>query len=163
MRVLISMVIPLVQMLTRNSTADEYGRIGRMSVVSMYYGLRYDIRKIPPNCEDNEYEVTVRVGSLLWSGTDDKVEIRLYGPNDNKSYWIELAKPAHDDFERMSTEFYCVNQPNFDIKKIGIRKLGNDNMYLSAIYIRDHYQYNRYFNVDQWIKEDAREYIFQAD
>ena len=170
MVLLISVLIPLVQMLTINSTVDEYSSSNKngsmsyqsMSVVDFYYGASYYRNKfIPPNCEDDEYEIRVQIGSPLWSGTDDKVEIRLYGPNNSKSNWIELIKPAVDGFERLSNEFYCVkteNQPDFDFKKIGIRKLGNDDMHLDSINIR-----YGYFYVNQWIRDDTREYLFFAE
>ena len=189
MRVLLSAVIPLVQMLSLtipNITVDEYRRsdVNRTDpiasershivymppsmdepqstmMVSFIYGPSYYYGDILRNCGDNEYEINVRMSSDLWSGTDDKVEIRLYGPNQSKSDWLELTRPTVDGFERLSEEFYCVkteSQPDFDFKKIGIRKLGSDDMNIVYISIE-----RRYFTVMQWIKDDGREYIFYAD
>ena len=86
---------------------------------------------LPNNCKADEYEIDVQMSSNLFSGTDDKVEIRLYGQNREPAEWFELTKPFHDGFERLSMDYYCVNfgkqsQRIGLLEKIGIRKFGSD-------------------------------------
>ena len=54
------------------------------------------------------YEIIIQMGSALFSGTDDKVEIRLYGPNSEISEWLALTEPllidGIDGFERLSQD-----------------------------------------------------------
>ena len=71
------------------------------------------------------------MSSKLFSGTDDKVEIRLYDSFNNTTEWLELDKQFNNGFQRLSNDIYCI-KPNLQvvniITTIGIRKSGNDDM-----------------------------------
>ena len=115
------------------------------------------------NCRDGEYEISVQMSSLLFSGTDDKVEIRFYGLDDETTEWFELEKsPGYDTFERLTRDIFC-KKPEKQleiVKKIGIRKFGSDRMMIEEISIRDKHTVT-FFPVHRWIIEDSEEYIFQ--
>ena len=86
------------------------------------------IQKYP--CQDDEYTIVVQMSSKLFSGTDDKVEIRLYDSFNNTTEWLELDKQFNNGFERLSTDIYCI-KPDIQVVNIitttGIRKFGNDD------------------------------------
>lgn len=105
------------------------------------------------------------MGSELFSGTDDKVEIRLYGQNGETTEWFELTKPFQNGFERLSHDDNCVNyrkQPETIglLEKIGIRKFGSDRMTIEYIYFQS-IQRNFIFQIGRWIKTYAKEYMFE--
>ena len=115
------------------------------------------------NCRGGEYEISVQMSSLLFSGTDDKVEIRLYGLDDETTEWFELKNSSgHATFERMGRDIFCKKTENQleVLKKIGIRKFGSDRMMIEEISIRDK-KILTFFPVHRWIIEDSEEYIFQ--
>ena len=57
------------------------------------------------NCRNGEYEISVQMSSLLFSGTDDKVEIRLYGLDDETTEWFELKNSSgYATFERLKRD-----------------------------------------------------------
>ena len=73
---------------------------------------------------------------------------------------------AHDGFERLSTDIYCVNfgkEPETIglLEKIGIRKFGSDRMMIDEILIKSNQ--TSIFQVNRWIKTHAKEYIFELD
>ena len=121
------------------------------------------------SCKADEYEIIVRMSDKLFSGTDDKVEIRLYGQNGEITQWFELMEPSHgtDGLERLSTDVYCVNfrkRPETigRLEKIGIQKFGSDRMMIDEILIQSNYR-NMFFPVGQWIRTHAEEHLFELD
>ena len=56
------------------------------------YDTYYD-NFLPNSCKTDEYEITVRMSSNVFSGTDDKVNIRLHGQNGETTEWFKLTKP----------------------------------------------------------------------
>ena len=125
---------------------------------------------IGDSCNFDSYEIIIRMGSVLFSGTDDKVEIRLYGINGEISEWLGLTESllidGIDGFERLSEDTYCVKtEKDFKteeiITKVGIRKFGTDRMMIDTISI-SHGEFGSFFLIDQWIKEEKQEFIFEA-
>ena len=117
-------------------------------------------------CKVDEYEIIVEMGSELFSGTDDKVEIRLYGIHREVSEWLEFTEPIYtsDGFERLAQDVYCVKAENIfkKITMIGIRKFGTDDMKIDTIVIRNlNEDCNGVYQIDQWIKKEGQ-YIFEA-
>ena len=111
-------------------------------------------------CGHNEYEISIAMGSDLWSGTDDKVEIRLYFPDGSVSEWFNLHKPMYNALERLSTDSFCVRpqrgiprKPSF----IGFRRLGHDQMKVEAIMVST-VMSSSVFNVGQWIKTNDEKF-----
>ena len=116
-------------------------------------------------CEVDSYQIIIQMGSALFSGTDDKVEIRLYGPNSEISEWLALTEPIIGGiygFERLSRDTYCVKtEKDFRrITKLGIRKFGTDHMMIETIKISNE-QFKSYFFIDTWIENEKQEYIFE--
>ena len=113
------------------------------------------------------YEIIIQMGSANFSSTDDKVEIRLYGPNNERSEWLGLTYSVLIDgiygFERLSQNTYCVEtEKDFRrITKVGIQKFGTDRMMIDTISIK-HGEFGSFFVIDQWIKEREEEFIFEA-
>ena len=130
----------------------------------------YEANFYNPNeqaCKYDEYEVSVYMSSKLFSGTDDKVEIRLYGRKNETTDWFELTQPFHNGLERLSEDIYCVKTDKHfkKLKKIGIRKFGTDDMMIDSISIRHRFSgriSGGSFPVDRWIKKDAKEYIYKS-
>ena len=115
------------------------------------------------NCRNGEYEISVQMSSLLFSGTDDKVEIRLYGHDDETTEWFELEDSSgYATFERLGRDIFCkkTGKQLEILKKIGIRKFGSDRMMIDEISIRDK-KFLTFFPVHRWVIEDSEEYIFQ--
>merc|ERR1712156_401614 len=118
-------------------------------------------------CNHEKYEITVMMSSYLWSGTNDKIEIRLYKYGDPMTDWLELKTPMHVDFNQLSFNIFCIN-PSFigsGLKptKIGIRKSGSDDMKIDSITIREPGKSldneRAFFDIDQWIRTND-EFIF---
>ena len=111
-------------------------------------------------CGHNEYEISIAMGSDLWSGTDDKVEIRLYFPDGSVSEWFNLHKPMYNAFERLSTDSFCVRPQRGILRKpsfIGFRKLGHDQMKVESIMVST-VMSSSVFNVGQWIKTNDEKF-----
>ena len=123
-------------------------------------------KSIPQSsCKAHEYEITVRMSDKFFSGTNDKVEIRLYGQNGEITEWFELTKPSHDGFERLSQDMYRVKTQKRPeaigrLEKIGIRKFGSDSMMIDEILIRSNHK-SMVFQVGQWINTDTIEHTFE--
>merc|ERR1712227_58121 len=124
----------------------------------------YNYYDYPVEIEDPP-SIVVQNGSVF---SDDKVEIRLYGPNSEISEWFELTGPVSiddDGFTRMSdikTENHFTK-----ITKVGIRKFGTDGMMIDSIIVcrlNDNgvYDIRTDIRIDQWIKKEEQEYIFEA-
>ena len=47
------------------------------------------IQKYP--CQDDEYTIVVQMSSKRFSGTDDKVEIRLYDSCNKRTEWLQIV------------------------------------------------------------------------
>ena len=134
----------------------------------------YEANYYNPNrhaCKDDEYEVIIYMSSKLFSGTDDRVEIRLYGRKNETTDWLELSKPFHNGFERLSEDIYCIQTDKQlkKLKKVGIRKFGTDDMMIEWISIRHSLSASlsgslsgATFPVGKWIKKDEKEYIFES-
>ena len=91
-------------------------------------------------CKADEYEIYVQMSGNLFSGTDDKVEIRGYDQNGKTTEWYEVTNPFHNGIGRLSKDYYyCVNfGKQLDqgyLDKIGIRKFGSDHM-IDQIFLR---------------------------
>jgi hypothetical protein len=158
---------------------DEFGQ-GRSAVASMSVhdfesprrGLHgrphhpWTPRSTPPPvfpCEHNEYEISIAMGSDLWSGTDDKVEIRLYFLDGSISKWFDLRIPMYNAFERLSIDSFCVQPQEGTLQKpsyIGLRKFGRDQMKIEAVMVSTMISSSA-FNVGQWIRTND-EYVFQS-
>ena len=111
-------------------------------------------------CGHNEYEISIAMGSDLWSGTNDKVEIRLYFPDGSVSEWFNLDKPMYNAFERLSTDSFCVRPQRGILRKpsfIGFRKLGHDQMKVESIMVST-VMSSSVFNVGQWIKTNDEKF-----
>merc|ERR1719379_1601407 len=114
-------------------------------------------RSTPPPvyvCKHNEYEITIAMGSDLWSGTDDKVEIRLYFLDGSVSKWFDLRIPMYNAFERLSIDTFCVRPQQGTLKKpsiVGLRKFGRDQMKIEAVMVSTMMS-SSVFNVGQWIR-----------
>ena len=123
-------------------------------------------RSTPPPvfpCEHNEYEISIAMGSDLWSGTDDKVEIRLYFLDGSISKWFDLRIPMYNAFERLSIDFFCVKPQEGTLQKpsyIGLRKFGRDQMKIESVMVSTMISSSA-FNVGQWIRTND-EYVFQS-
>ena len=114
-------------------------------------------------CLSEEYQIEITMASDLWSGTDDKVEIRIYS-FDSATKWFDLKKEYQpndkkvDILERLSIDTFCVepdeefasNPDNFPVA-IGLRKFGSDDMKIEKIVIR-RFGLTSIFYVQQWIK-----------
>ena len=76
----------------------------------------------------------------------------------------DIDNKIYDGFERLSKNVFCVQEfqddfrENFSFKKIGIRKLGNDDMKIDTIMIRRNESVAR-FTLGRWITAYLREYI----
>merc|ERR1711937_904940 len=98
-------------------------------------------RSTPPPvyvCKHNEYEITIAMGSDLWSGTDDEVEIRLYFLDGSVSEWFDLRIPMYNAFERLAIDSFCVRPQQGTLQKlsfIGLRKFGRDQMKIEAVMV----------------------------
>ena len=113
-------------------------------------------------CDHDEYEILIEIGSDLWSGTDDEVQVRFYFLDGSVTEWFNLNQPMFNDFERFSTNYFCVKaqqgkrlqNPAF----IGIRKFGHDRMKIEGIAVWTKMS-SSLFDVGQWIRSD-NEYRF---
>ena len=119
------------------------------------------------DCRYDEYEVKVKMSSNLFSGTDDKVEIRLYGRKNELTDWLELSKPFHNGLERLSEDIYCIKTDKQfkNLNKIGIRKFGTDDMMIEWIMIHLRISGSlsgAVFSTRKWIERDENEYIFES-
>ena len=80
----------------------------------------------------------------------------------------DIDNKIYDGFERLSKNVFCVQdfqndfRENFHFKKIGIRKLGTDDMKIDTIMIRRNESIAR-FTLDRWITAYLREYILFSD
>lgn len=121
-------------------------------------------RSTPPPvfaCEHNEYEISIAMGSDLWSGTDDEVEIRLYFLDGSVSEWFDLRIPMYNAFERLSIDSFCVRPQSGTLQKpsfIGLRKFGRDQMKIESVMVSSMMSSSA-FNVGQWIRTND-EFIF---
>ena len=121
-------------------------------------------RSTPPPvfaCEHNEYEISIAMGSDLWSGTDDEVEIRLYFLDGSVSEWFDLRIPMYNAFERLSIDSFCVRPQSGTLHKpsfIGLRKFGRDQMKIESVMVSSMMSSSA-FNVGQWIRTND-EFIF---
>ena len=116
-------------------------------------------------CGHNEYKISIVMGSDLWSGTDDQVQIRLYFPDRSVSEWFILHKPMYNAFERLSTDSFCVRPQRGTPRKpsfIGLRKLGNDQMKVEAIMVST-VTSSSVFNVGQWIKNNDENFYYRGE
>ena len=142
---------------------DEYPDDNDDMLNSMIVYNDYDYNYQYKNCKVDEYEIFVQMGSKLFSGTDDKVEIRFYGIHRNISEWLELSEPilTSDGFERLSYDVYCVKTEKIfkKISMIGIRKFGTDDMMIDTILIWNE-KCSGIYRIDQWIRKEG-EYIFE--
>ena len=114
-------------------------------------------------CEYNEYEITIAMGSDLWSGTDDEVEIRLYFLDGSVSEWFDLRIPMYNAFERLSIDSFCVRPQQGTLQKpsfIGLRKFGRDQMKIEAVMVSTNFS-SSIFNVGQWIRT-SDEFLFYS-
>ena len=114
-------------------------------------------------CEYNEYEITIAMGSDLWSGTDDEVEIRLYSLDGSVSEWFDLRIPMYNAFERLSIDSFCVRPQQGTLQKpsfIGLRKFGRDQMKIEAVMISTNFS-SSIFNIGQWIRT-SDEFLFYS-
>lgn len=103
------------------------------------------------------------MGSDLWSGTDDKVEIRLYFLDGSISKWFDLRIPMYNAFERLSIDFFCVKPQEGTLQKpsyIGLRTFGRDQMKIESVMVSTMISSSA-FNVGQWIRTND-EYVFQS-
>ena len=120
----------------------------------------YDNRE----CENDDYKIHVFMSSDIFSGTDDKVDVRLYSGEKKTTGWFQLDTPRHNDFERLSTKTYCMESDNhkfFRPEKIGILKDGSDKMKINAIEIDTGRQTFFVEDIEQWI-EKPHEYVFNV-
>ena len=121
-------------------------------------------RSTPPPvfaCEHNEYEISIAMGSDLWSGTDDEVEIRLYFLDGSVSEWFDLRIPMYNAFERLSIDSFCVRPQSGTLQKpsfIGLRKFGRDQMKIESVMVSSMMSSSA-FNVGQWIRTND-EFLF---
>ena len=118
-------------------------------------------------CKDDEYEINVQMSSDLWSGTNDKVEIRIFGPNKETTEWVELTKPSYNGFERLSNDTYCVRifKHFSKLSQISIRKTGTDDLMIDEISIWRNVPGSLsgfVFPVGRWITENTEEYFFKS-
>ena len=125
--------------------------------------VNYEPSLFKKTCSPEEYQIEITIASDLWSGTDDKVEIRIFS-FDSVTEWIDLEKKYKsidkkvDIFERLSIDTFCVepdeefasNPGNFP-EAIGLRKFGSDDMKIEKIVIR-RFELTSIFYVQQWIK-----------
>ena len=113
-------------------------------------------------CDHDEYEILIEIGSDLWSGTDDEVQVRFYFLDGSVTEWFNLNQPLFNDFERLSTNYFCVKpQQGKRLQKpafIGIRKFGHDQMKIEGIAVWTKMS-SSIFDVGQWIRSD-NEYRF---
>ena len=129
-----------------------------------------DYYPIPNSCEADEYRIAVQMSGNLYSGTDDKVKIRLHGKNGEKTEWFELTNGSKNNkLERLSSDVFCAKfkkQPGL-LEKIGIQKFGSDRMMIDIIFVQiNHremvFQQRQLAKSRRWIKTDAKEYIFHS-
>ena len=129
-----------------------------------------DYYPIPNSCEADEYRIAVQMSGNLYSGTDDKVKIRLHGQNGEKTEWFELTNGSKNNkLERLSSDVFCAKfkkQPGL-LEKIGIQKFGSDRMMIDIIFVQiNHremvFQQRQLAKSRRWIKTDAKEYIFHS-
>ena len=165
MLILIYIVIPLMQMLEEDEISGDFDTPTKPSLIlSTITYEPYDFPSIH-TCENDEYEINVHMSDKLFAGTDDKVEIRLYGSHNETTQWFELDGPYHDGLERLSHDIYCIKaDKHFKIlQEIGIRKFGTDSLMIDEILIW-HSLFGplsgAVFPVYRWINEDTKEYIF---
>ena len=127
--------------------------------------LRSTLSSLEPvfQCEQNEYEISIAMGSDLWSGTDDEVEIRFYFLDGSVSEWFDLRIPMYNAFERLAIDTFCV-QPQQEILSrpsfIGLRKFGRDQMKIESIMVSTMIS-STVFNVGHWIRTNE-EFIFNS-
>ena len=115
-------------------------------------------------CETDDYKIHVFMSSDIFSGTDDKVDVRLYSGEKKTTEWFQLDTPRHNDFERLSTGTYCMESDThnfFRPEKIGILKDGSDKMKIFAIRIDTGRQIFFVEDIEQWI-EKPHEYVFNV-
>ena len=130
----------------------------------------------PFDCDSGNYEIEVQVSSDIFSGTDDNVEVRIYGKTEENvsitTPWFKLNS-GFNDFQRLSKKVFCVKSRPLpfhslpfipmiaikDLTKIGIRKSGSDDLKLNDIRIRDQDGPPKGFYINQWIT-DEQEHIF---
>ena len=128
-----------------------------------YDDYAYEPSWLKNTCSPEEYQIEVTMGSDLWSGTDDRVEIRIYS-FDSATKWFDLEKKYQpidkkvDILERLSIDTFCVepdeefasNPDNFPVA-IGLRKFGSDDMKIEKLVIT-RFGLTSIFYVQQWIK-----------
>ena len=149
---------------------DGSKKIQMQKTGTIVYNHDSSYKSVPQSsCKADEYQIKVQMSNKLFSGTDDKVEIRLYGQNGEMTEWFELMEPSHgkNGLERLSTDVYCVNfrkRPETigRLEKIGIQKFGSDRMMIDEILIQSNYR-NMFFPVGQWIRTHAEEHLFELD
>ena len=115
-------------------------------------------------CENDDYKIYVFMSSDIYSGTDDKVEVRLYSSKKKATKWFQLDTPRHNDFERLSSGTYCMESEIHDFSrptKIGIFKTGSDKMKINAVEIDTGREIFFVEEIEQWINK-SKEYVFNV-
>lgn len=129
----------------------------------MIYGPLHRVSNQFFNVGIFEYEISIAMGSDLWSGTDDEVEIRFYFLDGSVSEWFDLRIPMYNAFERLAIDTFCV-QPQQEILSrpsfIGLRKFGRDQMKIESIMVSTMIS-STVFNVGHWIRTNE-EFIFNS-
>lgn len=101
-----------------------------------------------------------------YAGTDDKVEIALYGENDKVILPFVVLDDSHNNFERGDRDLFTLYIfDDFDsIKQIGVKKDGSDKWILDKIVVTDEKTENvKVFTTNQAIEKNQEVRLLEQD